>query len=573
MKYPNINDDDFYKKINRIYKKYKISSKKKTFDQICNPKKYELQLPQKFVAEFMNPNTPYTGILIYHKIGAGKTCAAIRICEKFKKHKKIVIVLPASLKGSFRSELLSQCTGETYIKNKERELLKQYHPTSSEYEKIIDKANERINRYYKIYSYNKFIEHVQNNEIRLNNHLLVIDEIQNMISEEGTYYTELLKLIKTSPSNLRLVLLSATPMFDKPNELGLTINLLRPPRLLPIGKDFDKKFIKTRKIKNSYKLSIKNIESFKRAIRGRISYFRGAPSYVFPELKIKYIKCEMSSFQYSSYKAILKNEEKNNNKIKKKVNKTLNVSELPNNFFMGTRYVSNIVFPNKLIGLDGLESLTKYKILHNLQMYSTKFFTMINKIKHSSGKIFIYSSFKEFGGLKGFTYVLDAYGYKDYSSHGEGYKRYALWTGDENIAYKDEIKTIYNLDNNINGSKLKIILGSSSIKEGINFKSVKQVHIIEPYWNKPRLDQVIGRASRFCSHKDLELDKRIVKVYIYLATYKNIETVDEYIYKLSMKKNELVNQFEKIIKQGAIDCYLNKNANVSDDDSSYTCDK
>jgi len=40
-----------------------------------------------------------------------------------------------------------------------------------------------------------------------------------------------------------------------------------------------------------------------------------------------------------------------------------------------------------------------------------------------------------------------------------------------------------------------------------------------------------------------------------------------------MKKNELVNQFEKIIKQGAIDCYLNKNANVSDDDSSYTCDK
>ena len=70
--------------------------------------------------------------------------------------------------------------------------------------------------YYKIYSYNKFIEHVQNKEIKLNNTLLIIDEIQNMVSEEGTYYTELYKLIKSAPSDLRTVLLSATPMLDKP---------------------------------------------------------------------------------------------------------------------------------------------------------------------------------------------------------------------------------------------------------------------------------------------------------------------------------------------------------------------
>ena len=54
-----------------------------------------------------------------------------------------------------------------------------------------------------------------------------------------------------------------------------------------------------------------------------------------------------------------------------------------------------------------------------------------------------------------------------------------------------------------------------AIKEGVSLLRVKYVHIIEPYWNLSRLEQVIGRAVRFCSHKDVEEDKRIVKVYIY----------------------------------------------------------
>ena len=52
--------------------------------EICFPKKYTLQLPQKFVAEFINPKTPYKGLLLFHKIGAGKTCGAINIAEKWK---------------------------------------------------------------------------------------------------------------------------------------------------------------------------------------------------------------------------------------------------------------------------------------------------------------------------------------------------------------------------------------------------------------------------------------------------------------------------------------------------------
>jgi hypothetical protein len=576
MRYPDIKSKNFYKDINKIYKKYKIPKKKKSFNEICMPKKYELQLPQQFLSQFLNPSTPYKGVLVYHRIGAGKTCTAVRVGEVFKKKRKIIVVLPASLKGNFRTELRSPCAGSEYITNAERDILKKLHPSDQKYKDIIEKTDERIDKYYTIYSYNKFIENVQNKKIKLNNTLLIIDEIQNMVSEEGTYYTELYNLIKKAPSDLRVVLLSATPMFDKPNELGLTINLLRPDTSFPVGTDFDKKFIKSKlKSDGQYKVTTRNMDKFKSIIKGYISFFRGAPTYVFPEMKIKYIKCEMSDFQYASYKAILRNEDTSvGKKMKKKVNKKLNVSELPNNFFIGTRYVSNIVFPNKQVGDDGLESFTKLKILNDLEKYSTKFHNMINRINRATGKVFVYSSFKEFAGLKSFIKVLEAYGYKDYAQYGEGTKRFAIWSGDENMAYKEEIKTVFNMEKNLNGSKLKIILGSSSIKEGVSFKGVRQVHIIDPYWNLPRLEQVIGRASRFCSHKDLPLEKRSVKVFIYLAIHeKDPETIDQYIYKLSLRKNKLVSEFEKAIKESAIDCELNFNANKDPKNpKEYMCD-
>lgn len=577
-KYPDIKDDNFYKKINKIYKKYKIPQKKKSFKEICMPEKYQLQLPQQFVSQFLNPETPYKGVLVYHRIGAGKTCTAVRVGEVFKKSKKIVVVLPASLKGNFRNELRSLCAGDAYITNTERKELSKLHPSDDKYKEIIKKTDERINKYYSIYSYNKFIEYAKDNKIKLKKSLLIIDEIQNMVSEEGTYYTELYDLIKKSPPELRIVLLSATPMFDKPFEIGLTINLLRPEKEFPSSStDFDRKFISTRKDKNNnYKLSMKNIDLFKNIIKGYVSYYRGAPPYVFPEMKIRYVKCDMSDFQYSSYKAVLRNEQTELNlKLKRQVNKDLNVGKLPNNFFIGTRYVSNIVFPNKKVGDEGFKSLTNHQILNNLDKFSTKFDKIINKIKSASGKIFIYSGFKEYAGLKSLVRVLEAYGYKNYSDFGEGVKRFAIWSGDENINYKEEIKSVFNLKQNLNGSKLKIILGSSSIKEGVSFSGVRQVHILEPYWNLPRLEQVIGRASRFCSHKDLEIFKRNVKVYIYIAINKdkddNNETVDEYIHKLSLRKNKLVNEFELAVKEAAIDCDLNKSANM-DKDNKYICD-
>lgn len=578
MKYPELKDDEFYDKINNIYKEYHISKKKKTFDNICFPKKFELQNSQKLLSKYINPKTPYKGILVYHRIGAGKTCTAVQIGEVWKKHRKVVVVVPASLKGNFRSELRSLCAGSSYLSNEERKELKELHPSSKEYQDIIAKSDEKIDEYYDIYSYNKFIDLAQNNKIKLKNSILIIDEIQNMISEEGTYYNVLYDLIKKSPKDLRVVLLSATPMFDKPHELALTINLLRPEKELPIGKEFDKKFIKIVKHDDdSFEYRAKHLCKFKEQIRGLISYFSGAPPYVFPEMKIKYIKCEMSEFQYSAYKGVLRNEAKNIDlrSLKKQAIESVSVMKLPNSFFIGTRFVSNVVYPNRKIGEDGLKSFKGKKILKKLDIYSCKFAKIMKKIDKATGKVFVYSGFKEEGGIKSFTRVLETFGYKNYVKEGEGYHRFAVWSGDEDIFLKEEIKNVYNQKNNLNGSKLKLLILSPAAKEGISLTGVRQAHILEPYWNLARLQQIIGRGSRFCSHKDLPEEKRNIKVYIYLATHPDEEeTVDEYINHLAYQKNKLVGEFEKAIKESAIDCSLFKNANYYPEqgDENYICD-
>jgi superfamily II DNA or RNA helicase len=562
-KYPSIKDDKFYEKTNKKFKDFKIKKNNKTYDEWCYPNKFTLQIPQKFVSQFMNPDTPYMDILLYHRIGSGKTCSAIQIAEQFKKQKRIIVVVPASLRGSFRNELRSYCAGNSYITERERNELQKLNPSDRKYMEIIDKTDERIDKYYEIYSYNKFVELVENFELDLKNAVLIIDEIQNMISEKGTFYWALYNSIKKAPKDLRIVLLSATPMFDKPSELALTLNLLRLPQEMPTGKEFNKKFISiTKKEDGTFHYKVKNIDIFKKYIKGYISYFKGSPEFTFPKTSIKYIRCEMSDFQYNVYKKVSSYEE-------------TYVDELTNDFYIGSRMISNIVFPNKTLDNEGYLMLTPKLIRKDLGKYSCKFAAIMEKIEKTRGKIFVYSNFTEYGGLASFIKVLEAFGYYNYMKNGVGKKRFAVWTGDENDVQKNEIRNVYNQKKNINGSQIKILVASSAAKEGVSLFNVKQAHIIDGYWNWSRLMQIIGRVSRFCSHKELDEEKRKVSVYLYLAVDKSGKTVttDEYMKNLAYNKHKLIQNFETAIKEAAVDCSLNLFANTDNGKDEIKCDK
>ena len=63
--------------------------------------------------------------------------------------------------------------------------------------------------------------------------------------------------------------------------------------------------------------------------------------------------------------------------------------------------------------------------------------------------------------------------------------------------------------------------------EGIDLKNVRFVHLIEPYWHPVRLEQVIGRAMRICSHHKLPEAHRTVDVFLYLMTFSEKQLKDD----------------------------------------------
>jgi len=201
-------------------------------------------------------------------------------------------------------------------------------------------------------------------------------------------------------------------------------------------------------------------------------------------MEFKVIRCNMSDFQYKSYLTSLSKLDDNI----KGFFKNVDLLKLPSDFFLGPRMISNISFPNKSIGNIGFSSFKDDKLqLQNIKTYSIKFYKIFKKIKKSDGPIFVYSNFKDVGGLKSFITFIEYNGFKNYKTFGEGSKRFAIWSGDEPHHIKEEIKYIFNQKDNKFGSKIKMILGSPSVKEGVSFKRVRQVHIMEPYWNMSRI--------------------------------------------------------------------------------------
>ena len=552
VKYPDISDKNFQEKIKDIFREYKIKNKKLSLKDFCYPKKFTFQLPQLFVAEYLNPKTPYKGILLYHRIGAGKTCAGIQIAEKWKEHKKVILVAPASLVGNFYKELRSECTGNVYISKDERQELYSLQPGSTKYNNIIDTIKERIHKYYEIYSYHKFVDLMNSKKINLKNKLLIIDEVHNIVSEFGTFYTSFKKTIDNAPDSFRIVIMSATPIFDKPAELGLTINLLRPNKELPAPDDFNKMFLERDITNNGIIYKLKDEDKLANLLQGYVSFYQGAPAFVFPKIKLKYVKCKMNKFQSDAYRSFVDQEKKG------LFLQSTDILKLPSNFMLGGRIISNIAYPNRKFNEKGFDSFDgNYLKLENLQKYSIKFYKILKKVERCNAPVFFYSGFKEHGGIEDFKRVLEYHGYSDFLEHDKGKKRYAIWSGDENTKEKDLIREVINSKENADGSKIKIILGSPAIKEGVSLLRIRQVHILEPYWNMSRLEQVIGRAVRFCSHKDLPKDERLVNIYIYLAIDSSKEmSIDQQILSLALRKKMLVEQFEDVIKKSSIDYYL-----------------
>jgi hypothetical protein len=258
---------------------------------------------------------------------------------------------------------------------------------------------------------------------------------------------------------------------------------------------------------------------------------------------------------------------------------------------------------------------TSYLNTNNIEKYSPKFKYICDKIQGLNGNALVYSQFRKVEGLGVLGLVLRANGFAEFKlkklSNGEwdldiskedaNKPKFAFFSGNndeskmllkifnsdfetlpeiirrklDSHTYETQDKTLTNL----HGSLIKVFMITQSGAEGISLKNVRQVHIVEPYWNHVRMDQVVGRAVRTCSHVALPASERHVDVFTYYTSFTNEQleksftlrtkdkglTTDEYIYRIAKRKAAIIESILALLKKSAVDCGVNskKHKNIT----------
>ena len=657
--YPNlrINGRIFPVWILKNYAKYKLPEIiRKDDEDPCQIKtKLELRKYQEFIGAYMDYRSPYHDILIYHGLGSGKSATTINLYNVLYNATSgwnIFLLIKAALRDD---------PWEINIKK---------WMSQQDYEHRY--SNIKWINYDSPFADREFMDMIKNTDSSLKN-MFVIEEAHNFIrnvysnlsSKKGrravNIYDYIIQDKKDNPST-RVVLLSGTPAINKPFELALMFNLLRPGIFPKSEVLFNQYYIDSSTIP-TINLQTKNM--FQRRIMGLVSYYIGATPDLYASQTSHFVDVPMSKYQTEIYDYFEEIEQKIMQK-QKLVNKQ---SETYRTY---TRQSSNFVFPpidqtvtgegrprpSKFkIGEKELELLLKTKdtkkIKETLTSQSQAYFKMLDKyldtldkyfqgfydkekgtksnieidmenfVKYDSyedwvtkeknksalikemmkcsnkftncifntvkcpGPVLIYSNYVLMEGMDVLKVYLKYFGFDSFKNkNSKDYFRYGEFHADiSRDVRKETVKTETEPENK-NGKLIKIVMFSPAGAEGISLANIRQVHIIEPYWNEVRIIQMIGRAVRQCSHKDLPLKERHVDIYRYRSVKYNIKTkeiiegqtvkkiqitiddpnelrtVDFELDDLARSKQNLITTFLDSIKEVAIDCELFKAHNM-----------
>lgn len=241
----------------------------------------------------------------------------------------------------------------------------------------------------------------------------------------------------------------------------------------------------------------------------------------------------------------------------------------------------------------------KYLSDTSLKEYGPKMQMIIENINMYNGTHLVYSMFRNVEGLKILSLALNQRGFKQLSikkENGHWVIKCDDFAAQKYIIFNDNreetniLLSLFNSDFekvpdsirqqlsdegvdaiNLNGEFIKLLMITQSGAEGISLKNVRCVHLMEPYWNNIRVQQVIGRAIRAGSHLMLPKKDRNVSTFLYLSVFEKQQkehalikshdkglTSDGYVYQIASRKSQINNSFLQLLKNNAIDCIKNK---------------
>jgi superfamily II DNA or RNA helicase len=453
----------------------------------------------------------------------------------------------------------------------------------------------------------------------LENSLLIIDEAHNIFNAICNGSKNAIDLYDTimKTQDIKLVFLTGTPIINNPFELVPCFNMIsgalqtldrKTTTLLPeVKEDFENYFV-------DYKtFSIRNKSKFENRIVGLSSYYGKIYELQeenFPEqyfLRIEIV--DMSSEQYEEYNLMRSLEKKERIFPQRREAQRFSTKGVfPSSYRIKSRQVSNFLIPKYAIEMKDKKIVAKNihlirrEDLLDLDKYSPKFKRLLENLDCYPNTLgTIYSEFvsdtlavlarvlEEHMGYVSWEYKrqvmdeLDIAGgdiCKDKEKkemmlieakqRGKGImqKVYAVVTGETSIEKRIEIVKEFNSEENKYGERISLLLFSRAGAEGLDLRNVRHVHILEPFWNYARIDQVISRAVRFQSHTTLPPEERNVQPYLYLADYpsdiseekrEEEETTDVELYQKSVDDKILIDSFLNALIESSIDCSVHHN--------------
>lgn len=571
----------------------------------------KLRYHQYIVKEYFT-RTNARGLLICHGMGQGKTRLAVSIADHFRtfdKKRRVIVLSAKSLEANFRKEVIAY-TGkdDNYID----ENYKFISLNSSNMFKTISNVDKTEEQNLLEKKLGDFMADVVRDS-SLKNSLLIIDEAHNLfnaICNGAKNALALYDLIMETP-NLKLIFLSGTPIINDPFELVPCFNMIRGRYSVNGGTGFNKKSHKRKNDSTSSSSTtlfsedisefemffvdrenktIKNKEKFTNRVYGLNSYYGDLyfPSDTnkpgFPkELETIVEKVPMSQEQFSRYiSARILEQDETKRGYRAKDSRFSSSTGGSSTYRVKSRQISNYCIPEYALGpARGAKSREKFidKItiddLLKLEKYSPKMAKILENIeKHSRNPGIVYSQFVSGEGIAIFARVLKAKGWKLFKEEKTGadesdfgieqktnkIRTFAILSGDISPEDREDIIRTYNQKD----SPIELLLLSGAVAEGIDLKRGRHVHIMEPFWNYARINQVKTRVIRFGSHIDLPEDEQNVQVYVYLSNYPTDypaskikePTTDIDLYTNSLTNMQIIDTFMLALAEASIDCSI-----------------
>jgi superfamily II DNA or RNA helicase len=236
-------------------------------------------------------------------------------------------------------------------------------------------------------------------------------------------------------------------------------------------------------------------------------------------------------------------------------------------------------------GFEGFFTIDKANpASKTLDKHSSKITRICEKILESKGIVMVYTQFID-GGIVPMALALEELGFTRYGTNSKpmfakgaainqeprdaitmelGTKtkqaKYMILSGDKFFSHNNAEDIKYaTSEANKNGHDVKVILISRAASEGLDFKNIRQIHILDPWYNLNRIEQIVGRGVRNMSHCKLPFEDRNVEIYLHATVLETgeEECADQYVYRYAESKAIRIGKVTKLLKEVSVDCVLN----------------